>query len=312
MNEISSQPSSPVFSLMNDDKKIEWLTHVATDVLNALGLNSWKSFLDLRSQLEDLSSDDIQIDAMKHDLTFSCAMCDKTYIRKSWLKKHLVKRHNWNFHETTKLTDPDKPIASFLRMSLLYRDTCDAYKMGDGDRIMRNAKFEWVYDSALSHSKYKIWLWRMITYVNSILPPDQAFEYKWNMTVNLKGGIYNNIPNDNCVELQVRNIKKELNTQGANKSFRSAKTICMTTQVIDGIKEQLMHTTKTTKSSRNRPDVDKTTDIMTMVNSLRSKGPVTDLSWGSFSKFKDPLHQIDVLKLHEWINEQKNIADLYM
>lgn len=161
MNEVSSQPSSPVFSLMNDDKKTEWLNHVATDVLNALGLNSWKSFIDLRSQLEDLSSDDIQIDAMKHDLTFSCAMCDKTYIHKTWLKKHLVKRHNWNFHETTKLTDPDKQIASFLRMSLLYRDTCDAYKMGDGDRIMRNAKFEWVYDSALSHSKYKIWLWRM-------------------------------------------------------------------------------------------------------------------------------------------------------
>lgn len=86
----------------------------------------------------------------------------------------------------------------------------------------------------------------------------------------------------------------------------------MTTQVIDGIKEQLMHTTKTTKSSRSRPDVDKTTDIMTIVNSLRSKGPVTNLSWGSLSKFKDPLHQIDVLKLHEWINEQKNIAGLYM
>lgn len=249
---------------------------------------------------------------MKHDLTFSCAMCDKTYIHKTWLKKHLVKRHNWTVHETTKLTDPDKPIASFFRMSLLYRDTCDAYKMGDEDRIMRNAKFAWVYDSGLSHSKYKIWLWRMITYVNSILPPDQAFEYKCNMTVNLKGGIYNNIPNDNCVELQVRNIKKELITQGANKSFRSAKTICMTTQVIDGIKEQLMHTTKTTKSSRSRPDVDKTTDIMTMVNSLRSKGPVTDLSWGSFSKFKDPLHQINVLKLHEWINDHKNIAGLYM
>lgn len=81
-------------------------------------------FFFFRSQLEDLSSDDIQIDAMKHDLTFSCAMCDKTYIHKTWLKKHLVKRHNWNFHEATKLTDPDKPMASFLRMSLLYRDTC--------------------------------------------------------------------------------------------------------------------------------------------------------------------------------------------
>lgn len=48
MNEVSSQPSSPVISLKNDDKKTEWLNHVATDVLNALGLNSWKNFLDLR------------------------------------------------------------------------------------------------------------------------------------------------------------------------------------------------------------------------------------------------------------------------
>ncbi|XP_061187058.1 uncharacterized protein LOC133195217 [Saccostrea echinata] len=313
MEEVTSQPShAPVFSLMNNDNKMEWITNVATDVLNALGLNSWKSFLDIRSHLVDLSTDDVQIDAMKQDLSFSCAMCGKTYIRKSWLKKHLLKKHNWIFHEITELSDPDQPLTSFLRMSLLYRDTCDAYKMGDGDRIMRNAKFEWLYASALSHSKYKLWLWRMLTYVNSILPPDQAFEYMWNMTVNLKGGIYNNIPNDNCVELQVRNIKRELNTQGANKSFQSAKTICMTTQVIDSIKDQLLRTTKIVKSSRHRPDVDKTVDIITMVKSLRSKGPVSDLCWESFSKFKDPIHQIDILKLHEWINEQKNIADLYM
>lgn len=168
---------------------------------------------------------------------------------------------------------------------------------------MRNAKFEWVYDSALNHSKYKIWLWRMMTYVNYILPPDYAFEYKWNMTVNLKGGMLNNIPNDDCVELQVRNIKKELKREGANKSFRSAKTICMTTQVIDGIKEQLMHTTKTTKSSWKMPDVKWTTDIMTMVNTLRSKGPFTDISWGSFSKFKDPLDFINWRSKAAWMDK---------
>lgn len=83
------------------------------------------------------------------------------------------KRHNWNFHETTKLTDPDKPIAPVLRICLLYRDTSDAYKMGDGDHIIPNAKFEWVFDSALSHSMYTIWLWRKITYVNYIIPPDR-------------------------------------------------------------------------------------------------------------------------------------------
>lgn len=187
---------------------------------------------------------------MKHDFTFSCTMCDKTYIRKSWLKKYLVKRHNWNFLETTELTDHDKPIASCFRISLLYRDTCDVYEMVDGDRIIRNAKFEWVYESALSHSK--IWLWRMITYINSILSPYQTIDYKWNMTVNMKGGVYNNIPNDNCGELQVRNIKRELDTQEANKSFRFGRTICMTTQVIDSIKEQLMDTTENNKVNRKQ------------------------------------------------------------
>lgn len=36
----------------------------------------------------------------------------------------------------------------------------------------------------------------------------ESFEYMWNLTVNVKKGISNNIPNDNCVELRVNNIKK--------------------------------------------------------------------------------------------------------
>lgn len=66
-----------------------------------------------------------------------------------------------------------------FRMSLLYRDTCDAYKMGDGDCIIHNAKFEWVYDSALSHSKFKIWLWRMINYINSSPIPDIRIQMEY-------------------------------------------------------------------------------------------------------------------------------------
>ncbi|KAK3097047.1 hypothetical protein FSP39_005855 [Pinctada imbricata] len=248
---------------------------------------------------------------MKHGPSFLCAVCGKAYVRKSWLKQHLRVKHKLTFHVASS-TIPETPLQTFMKMALIYRDTCDAYSMGDGGRIVRNAKFEWVYAGALHHTKYKIWLWRMITYINAILPPDQAFEYMWNMTVNLKGGIKSNIPNDNCVELQVFNIKRELNTQGANKSFESARNICMTTQVIDKIKEQVMFTSNVAKSSRNRKEVDKSKDILTMVDSLRRKGPVSELSWESFSKYKDPLSKIDIQKLHDWINEQKEIADLYM
>lgn len=53
---------------------------------------------------------------------------------------------------------------------------------------------------------------------------EDSFEYLWNMTVNLKGGIYNNIPNDNCVELQVNNIKRELTLRVLINHINQPKT----------------------------------------------------------------------------------------
>lgn len=91
------------------------------------------------------------------------------------------------------------------------------------------------------------------------------------MTINLKGGIENNIPNDNCVEIQVHNIKTQLNTQGAKISFQSARLICMNTQVVDGIKDQLMKSTKTAKPRSTIPTVDKTGNIVRIVKVLRQR-----------------------------------------
>lgn len=53
--------------------------------------------------------------------------------------------------------------------------------------------------------------------------PRDSFEYKWKVCQNLMGRFDQNIQNDNCVELQIGKIKKQLNTQGANKSFNSAR-----------------------------------------------------------------------------------------
>lgn len=51
----------------------------------------------------------------------------------------------------------------------------------------------------------------------------------------------------------------------------------MTTQVVDGIKDQLMKSTKTVKSRSTRPTVDITGDIVRIVKVLRQKGQVKDL-----------------------------------
>lgn len=89
------------------------------------------------------------------------------------------------------------------------------------------------------------------------------------MCVNLKGGINCNIPNDNCVELQVKNIKSKLNTRGVNKSFNSARIVCLTKQVVQGLKENLISSTHVVKSKRHRPEVVKANGVSTMVRCIR-------------------------------------------
>lgn len=74
-------------------------------------------------------------------------------------------------------------------MLLFFRDIIDFYKMGDGDRIVRNVYFEWLYVLFFYYIKYIVWLWRMIVYVDVVLFLVESVEYKWNMIVNLKGGI---------------------------------------------------------------------------------------------------------------------------
>lgn len=40
----------------------------------------------------------------------------------------------------------------------------------------------------------------MIFYIIVLLFFCESFEYKWNISINLVGGVDNNILNDNCVE----------------------------------------------------------------------------------------------------------------
>jgi hypothetical protein len=314
MDMMDGQPTTPVLlDLMSDDCKVEWLNGVATQVVNELNICDCTHFNQLRSDLQGLSSDDLELNAMRSDTgEFKCLFCTKSYKGLACFRKHLRSKHNWEFHTVNTNIDATNSVHHFLFMALLFRDTVDSYRLGDGDRIVTNAYFEWLYDASLKHTHYKQWLWRMISYVISLLGFQESFEYKWNMTVNLKGGVHNNIPNDNCVELQVNNIKKELDTQGANKSFKSAKTIAMTTQVVDSIKQQLIRTTKTARSKGDRPTVDKCKDVHQMVVCLRKQGLVRELTWPSFSTFKDPIQCIDAENLHTWINQNKKIANMYL
>lgn len=98
--------------------------------------------------------------------------------------------------------------ASFMKGVLPLRDTKDAYQMGDGDRVLNNAKLQMLLSRAGNHTKYQLWLFRYMANRFCLLTPRMAYKYKWNCSTNLQGGLGNNISCNNLVELLVHTVKK--------------------------------------------------------------------------------------------------------
>lgn len=127
-----------------------------------------------------------------------------------------------------------------MKCILLLKDTNDGYSVGDGVRIMNNAKFQMLLSGVSRHTKYQIWLFSFLAYYSCILSPKDANEYKWNCTSNLSGGTGHNIPCDNLVEIMVHRLKEKVRSQGANVTFQSAKKAALSLQVQDEIKQNVI------------------------------------------------------------------------
>lgn len=171
---------------------------------------------------------------------YSRVKCRRAYKKRGHLKNHLVREHEWQLyqqnHEARENLDRVALYrASFMKCALLLRDTSDAYKLGDGNRIMNNSKFQMLHSGIGHHTKYQLWLFRFLANYHCLLIPREAYEYKWNYTTNLKGGTGHNIPNDNLVEILVHRLKAKLQSQGSNVTYESARKSELTLQIQDEI-----------------------------------------------------------------------------
>ena len=257
-----------------------------------------------------------EIRSMKQeDGSYKCPYCGTEYKNKGWFCKHLKKTHKWKppqaprRNQSKQATPANIVISTMLKMIMIARDTWDAYRMVDGDRVFRNAKLEFLYAYGTERTKYRLWLWNILAYEKALLTEREAFEYHWNISVNLKGGIGENMPNDDLCELQVKRIKGPFATQGPNKSFESAQIICKTSQVVEQLKRNLQKRSLAIRGSRDRTDAKKTEDVCLMareVSQAKLHEPHTVLQ--SFKKFRDPLERIDLPKLWDWMDEKKKIA----
>lgn len=168
---------------------------------------------------------------------YLCEACTKKFKTIGGLQRHLRKEHDWVFMEEVTNSSSKKDHialyrASFMKCSLLLRDTNDdAYKMGDGERILRNSKFQMLISRIGNHGKYQLWLFRFMAYCFSLLTPRMVYEYIWNYTANLHSNLGHNIPNDNIVESLVQAVKKKVRAEGANATYENVRSAALALQI---------------------------------------------------------------------------------
>jgi len=256
-----------------------------------------------------------QIEGMfdRQQQKYICEVCNKKYKTKGGIKRHLKKQHQWDFVDDNAESSSSMDHialyrASFMKCSLLLRDTNDAYKMGDGDRILLNAKFQMLLSRIGNHTKYQLWLFRYMAYCYSLLTPRMAYEYMWNCTANLHGNIGHNIPNDNLVELMVQAVKKKIYAQGANATYKSARNAALTLQIQEEIATNMQKEGEKKHAGTKRPEATKVKDVVAMVNELQAARVfdyIPGREYGEFSGFVDVFSRLKVTELHKWITDNK-------
>ena len=153
----------------------------------------------------------------------------KSYTTIGWLKKHLRHMHRVNIElptSSSRSSSHDEMFryaSEFMKVALLYRDTVDCYKMGDGDRLSRNLKFLMLHFGHGKGTKYQLWVWHMLAYDIALLSEAERFMYKWNIAVNVTGGLRKCIPNDYLVEIYVQKVKEAMRAMGANVTFNAVR-----------------------------------------------------------------------------------------
>ncbi|XP_056006637.1 uncharacterized protein LOC125680237 [Ostrea edulis] len=316
MESIECEPQSKqiLFEAISSEDKMQFIANIASEIQ--------KKYINLENDLHTLEHASEKLDMQEQQIKdmfdateglYHCVDCRRPYKKQGHLKNHLKKEHDWEFHHQDQEAGEDHDRvalyrASFMKCALLLRDTSDAYKLGDGNRIMDNSKFQMLLSGIAHHTKYQLWLFRFLANYHCLLSPREAFEYKWNCTTNMKGGCGDNIPNDNLVEILVHRLKSKLQSQGANVTFSSARKAALTLQIQDEIKENLIEKSGMKKSGTTRSSTSMDKDIVLMVTEL-SAASVFDYipgrKYDNFKNFNDLFSRINIPELHKWLSKQK-------
>ncbi|XP_078310147.1 uncharacterized protein LOC111108372 isoform X3 [Crassostrea virginica] len=171
-------------------------------------------FKDLREIISNPNHpDNYWISNLQEDGRLKCHYCDNTYKFSNTLQYHEKKIHNVTIEKSKpkeKKEDKDEVydyIVMLFRLTILLKNLDSGIDMGDGERVVRSAKYELPIYNLTNKVKYVIGSIHLTALTSGILPQHQRDRLVANRFVNVQGGKNNNISLDEYLEMLNRDSK---------------------------------------------------------------------------------------------------------
>lgn len=195
----------------------------------------------------------------------------------------------------------------FCHFGSLALEFTDAWREGDGERIVRCWGVFLLHFHAAKRTKYALEAFRLKLQLAS-LPSLLAHQLKWNRFVNTHGGLGHNIPCDLHNEHVNKLIKEIISNMGANlkeealtRAAQSVTALASIRETFD--KESGVPGSTTTHSTRSNED-----DIRRVVSVLQSEEVLVVKAGRKHSRLPrisaNPLHHLKRKKLKAWIKQK--------
>lgn len=203
------------FPDLPDSDKIAWLDNISLQILEKWFFEgSDDIFNNLREiMLNAQHPDNYWISNRQEDGRFKCHYCDKSYLHSNTLQYHEKKIHHVTIQkpdQKQKKKEKDEVfeyVVMIFRLTLLLKNLDSGIDMGDGERVVRSAKYELPLYNQTNKVKYVIGSIHLTALTSGILPHHQRNRLVANRFVNVQGGKNNNVSLDEYLEMLNRDSK---------------------------------------------------------------------------------------------------------
>ena len=199
-------------------------------------------------------------------------------------------------------------ICALLREGLLDMARMDAVKQGDGDRIIRHWRYDFVHFHVFKHPNYRLLSFRMIAQIYALLTPRMAARVIHNRTVNAHGGIGCNISLDLFLEFLNKSVKEDLKRSGSALTDKVLQRVGQSKQVMDEFLHNFDREMELFTSIGRHKKQDWSGEVAQMVGDLMGENLFENQAGREFPSFPNfpmnRLHSVDREGLEGWVSTQ--------